>query len=243
MADSEKPSQKPKEAESEGWELSEKKKQPSLRPAGLAGNLESKELISEKEKEGNANYVTVIDKLQVKLEPDLVLLDPIPAKMVTEHVLSNLGDSAIVFRVKVTTPEHFLVRPVTGSIPAKGISIIRIQRLETAPIKSDRFDVEILPMMVQFMPREKWTDPKVPLSEDARNYSFFALNYRPITRHIRFRAPAPWTDFVRRISETSTFKVGKTLQQVCTSNRITVEKESISLNDAMVLLMALENYK
>lgn len=65
MADGDKTSKKPKETESERWELSEKKKQPFSQPARVAANLESKEVISETEKEKEGNYVTWV-KLYIK---------------------------------------------------------------------------------------------------------------------------------------------------------------------------------
>uniref|UniRef100_A0A7E4UZ31 Major sperm protein n=1 Tax=Panagrellus redivivus TaxID=6233 RepID=A0A7E4UZ31_PANRE len=159
------PSSTQKAPESEKWDLSEKKKTPvpTTVTAGTATTtvpMESRENVSDRGGERTDAYVTSIESVQVRIEPDVIRIDS-SAELTTLHNVYNMGDTPVVFRVKVTSPSVFRVRPVTGQVPPKGNTALKVTRLANAPPRSDRFDVEFMPLVPEIVPREKWA-PVLP---------------------------------------------------------------------------------
>uniref|UniRef100_A0A1I7Z2T8 Major sperm protein n=1 Tax=Steinernema glaseri TaxID=37863 RepID=A0A1I7Z2T8_9BILA len=234
--------------ESSDWELSEKKLKASGKDQGLQA---SSRLVSDgvylliaamgvvpstepsPSKCAPKNRLQSVADIKVRVKPNLVwVLDD--KEITSTHRIFNGEDFAVVFRVLTTSPDIFRVSPVQAIVEGKTFVDIKIVR-KAAPIKSSRFDIQILHYDDTQLPRK---DGRLALGENHRINWFFRSSSTYSVVNIRYRQRPPWYNVCTDMP--SDFAISQELSAVCaqlipnwrSNGRITVEALVILL-DAM----------
>ncbi|KAK6758346.1 hypothetical protein RB195_015890 [Necator americanus] len=160
--------------------------------------------------------------LSVTITPDVYIIAGTSNQLVN-HRVENESPFPVVIKVLATAPKRFLISKNNFFIDQKSSINVEIKLL-AGPIRSHRLDFLILPCINILDPN--WKSNPV---------AAFNSPYRPIYRHVRYKAPRPWSTAVDDIFR-STFEISENISKVYEETGIfSSKRENITLNEFIVL--------
>lgn len=160
--------------------------------------------------------------LSVSITPEVYLITGNHEQSVA-HELNNASPFPIVVKIMATAPNRFSVSSNCFYIEQKSSKSIEI-RLSAGSIRSHRIDILMLPCICTLNPTWK-DDPSLA----------FKSPYKPIVRHVRYKAPRPWSVLVEGICQNS-FDASKNIAKLCTEVGIfQSSKNTIGVNEFAIV--------
>ncbi|KAK5975637.1 MSP domain-containing protein [Trichostrongylus colubriformis] len=160
--------------------------------------------------------------LSVTISPDVYLIKGNSEQTVT-HKIDNLSPFPIVLKIMATAPKRFSVSKNYFYLDKHEAVDIEI-KLSLGKIRSHRIDVLMLPCINTL--NSNWKD---------NPSQAFSTPYKPIVRHIRYKAPRPWSSVVEGITQHH-FEVSKNIAKLCSDVGITQgSKNTISINEFAII--------
>uniref|UniRef100_A0A7I5EDD1 MSP domain-containing protein n=1 Tax=Haemonchus contortus TaxID=6289 RepID=A0A7I5EDD1_HAECO len=160
--------------------------------------------------------------LSITITPDVYLINGNQEQTVT-HKIYNSSPFPIVFKIMATAPKRFSVSK--NFVYLDKLSAVDIEiKLSAGPVRSHRIDVLMLPCISTL--NSNWKEnPSIA----------FSTPYRPIIRHIRYKAPRPWSVLVDGIIH-HRFEVSNRVANLYREAGIDQgSKESVSMNEFAII--------
>ncbi|EYC09374.1 hypothetical protein Y032_0060g3077 [Ancylostoma ceylanicum] len=160
--------------------------------------------------------------LSVSITPDVYLITG-TSEQTVNHKIENLSPFPVVVKVLATAPRRFSISKNNLFLDQKSSTDVEI-KLQSGPVRSHRLDFHFLPCINVL--NSNWKDnPTIA----------FSTPYKPIVKHVRYKAPRPWSSAVDELCR-SHYQISENLSKVFEEAGIfSSKKESIDMNEFAIL--------